>query len=118
MPWYLTRGKRTIKSGNLGGVGGVPDTFCDAYCDTKFIGFIDELTTKLYKVVNKVKDDMATLRDAANGRCANGAILAEITPPKETLGVKREYIIYLERYGPPTNGIFDPALLSSIKAEL
>lgn len=32
--------------------------------------------------------------------------------------IKYEYTIYLQRYGPPTRGIFDPIYLDLIRAEL
>lgn len=115
MPWYLTRGRRVIPSGNA--IGNM-DNMCDVYCNTKFIEFIDKITDKLYDVVDKVKNDMNKLECAANGRVSNGAILAEITPPKQTVGVKQEYLIYIQRYGPPKDGIFDESKLNAIKLEL
>jgi hypothetical protein len=32
--------------------------------------------------------------------------------------IRYEYLVYLQRYGPPINGIFDPIYLDLIRAEL
>ncbi len=41
---------------------------------------------------------------------------ADITIPP--VQAKMEYIIYLQRYGPPINGVFDSILLSVLRTEL
>jgi hypothetical protein len=46
-----------------------------------------------------------------------GAILAAIEV-KGSVIVRMEYIYYIQRYGPPINGIFDPIYLDLIRAEI
>ena len=46
-----------------------------------------------------------------------GAFLASIEI-KGDIVFKSEYFIYVMRYGPPVNGIFDPVYLELIRAEL
>ena len=43
--------------------------------------------------------------------------LVEITV-KANLSVKHVYYLYLQRYGPPINGIFDPDYIRLLQAEL
>jgi len=50
-------------------------------------------------------------------KTALGPVLATISISAQ-LTYKYEYAIYIRRYGPPLNGIFDPAYLELIKAEL
>jgi len=46
-----------------------------------------------------------------------GAILAAISV-KGHVVVKMEYVYYIQRYGPPINGIFDIIYLDLIRAEI
>lgn len=48
---------------------------------------------------------------------ALGPVLATISI-SAALTYRYEYAIYLRRYGPPMNGIFDPVYIDLIKAEL
>ena len=36
----------------------------------------------------------------------------------ERVSVKQEYIIYIKRYGPPFQGVFDPERLAIIRAQI
>jgi hypothetical protein len=48
---------------------------------------------------------------------ALGPVLASISI-SAPLTYRYEYAIYIRRYGPPLNGIFDPIYLTLIRAEL
>ena len=45
-----------------------------------------------------------------------GAILATIESTA-TVVVRIEYVIYIQRYGPPVDGVFDEELLNTIRTE-
>jgi hypothetical protein len=48
---------------------------------------------------------------------AKGAILAEIKVQGRVVA-KYEYVVYIQRYGPPNNGKFDPVYLERIRDEI
>jgi len=48
---------------------------------------------------------------------SRGALLANISI-QASLQFKSEYFIYILRYGPPVNGIFDPVYLELIRIEI
>jgi hypothetical protein len=121
MPLYLQRGKvdaRALSQSLIGAGINVQDDLCEAYCNTKFIDFIDQLASKLHDAMIVQRDLIDRLQDEANARVGQGAILASITVPPQTLGIKYEYIEYINRYGPPSNGEFDNNLLNAIRIEL
>jgi len=81
--------------------------------------FLQTLTDKLYDMALSLKQqfiDLADLRNNASQR-GRGAIIASIDT-QATVSVKMEYVYYIQRYGPPLNGIFDPIYLDLIRAEM
>ena len=70
-------------------------------------------------MTNALKQQFADLE--ANSRATQvagrGAFLASIEI-KGDITFNAEYYIYVMRYGPPVNGIFDPVYLELIRAEL
>ena len=92
--------------------------FCNAICSAKSLDFFDTLSNKLVLVTESLKSQFEDLKKAAYGRIRNGAVLASIIAPSPPIGVKYEYVEYVKRYGPPTNCIFDQALLFAIRLEL
>jgi hypothetical protein len=70
-------------------------------------------------MTTSLKQQFADLE--ANSRATQvagkGAFLASIEIKGEIV-FKSEYFIYVMRYGPPVNGIFDPVYLELIRAEL
>ena len=81
--------------------------------------FLQTLTDKLYDMALSLKQQFADLANFRNNNMqkGEGAIIAAITV-RATLTVKNEYPIYIQRYGPPINGIFDPIYLDLIRAEI
>jgi len=81
--------------------------------------FLQTLTDKLILMTTSLKQQFADLE--ANSRATQvagkGAFLASIEIKGEIV-FKSEYFIYVMRYGPPVNGIFDPVYLELIRAEL
>jgi hypothetical protein len=80
--------------------------------------FLETLTSKLVDMTESLKkqfeDLQANCQKPSNYR---GLTLVSIEV-KGSATIKYEYIIYLQRYGPPTNGQFDPIYLDLIRAEL
>ena len=60
--------------------------------------------------------DLANFKNNTLQR-GRGAIIASITVQAD-VSVKMEYVYYIQRYGPPINGIFDPIYLDLIRAEI
>lgn len=91
----------------------------DNCCCPSSTKFLSDLTNKLVAMTESLKQQFADLQ--ANCQTiptkAAGPIFAEINI-SATLKPKYEYLIYLQRYGPPTAGIFDPIYLDLIRAEL
>lgn len=72
----------------------------------KLLDMAEAIDKKIYDLENKVCSD---------GR---GIFFAKIDAPKQAVGVKMEYLEYIKRYGPPTDGIFDPVKLEALRVEL
>lgn len=69
-------------------------------------------------MTTSLKKQFADLKNAAQPTgTTRGTIIASITV-KGTVSFKQEYSIYLQRFGPPTDGVFDPLFLELIRAEL
>jgi hypothetical protein len=51
----------------------------------------------------------------ANQQMAKGVIIAEIAV-RANVNVRWEYVIYIQIYGPPARGQFDPVYLDQIRA--
>lgn len=111
MPRYLTR------PGNTAYVCNSSTDMCDAYCSAKTLSFFDILSDKLVLMAESINDQFEYLKKNIYVP-AEGAVLASITMKPPPLGVKLEYIEYIKRYGPPTDGIFNEGLLQSLRTEL
>ena len=79
--------------------------------------FLDTLTDKLIEMTKSLKQQFSELVKPRPANGARGVFLAEV-PVSATVNIKEEFIIYINRYGPPINGIFDPIYLDLIRAEL
>ena len=79
--------------------------------------FLETLTDKLIEMTNSLKTQFAELvRPPAPGG-SRGFFLATV-PLSAKVETKSEYLFYVRRYGPPTNGIFDPIYLDLIRSEI
>ena len=83
------------------------------------MNFLDTLTNKLLAMTESLQKQFdECVRPAQSGGGERGVYLAKIDTPKMVLGVKYEYILYIQRYGPPENGIFDETIIGKLRAEL
>jgi hypothetical protein len=92
------------------------NTMCIS-CPSTTLVFLQALTTKLIDMTNSLKLQFENLAALANSNKARGTIIASMTV-KGAIKFKREYAIYLQRFGPPLLGEFDPLYLELIRAEL
>jgi hypothetical protein len=108
MPSYLI-------PGNIGSSGG-SGCCCDSI-DVSSAVFFNNLATKLLDMSKAIEKRIS---DLSSRVCVptKGVKLIEISAPSMNIGVKYEYIEYIKRIGPPTNGIFDPVILEKIRKEL
>ena len=80
--------------------------------------FLESLTNKLIAMTTSLKQQFIDLKNNQKESTGPRAPRLVEIQVKTNISVKYEYIIYLKRYGPPVNGIFDPVYLSLIRAEL
>ena len=78
-------------------------------------GFLSTLADKLKGMVESLQKQFETLRNKVVSY-GEGAILATIESTA-TVVVRIEYVIYIQRYGPPIDGVFDEELLNTIRTE-
>ena len=77
--------------------------------------FLTTLADKLKAMVESLQKQFAELRTKAISR-GEGAILAGISA-SANVSVRIQYVIYIQRYGPPLDGVFDQELLDAIITE-
>jgi hypothetical protein len=108
----------TIQTGTNQGTVPITTSTNGCCCPSSTI-FLETLTEKLLLMAEALKIQFAELQSNSKGTAqqAKGAILAEITV-QGNIVAKYEYIIYIQRYGPPINGKFDPVYLERIRDEL
>lgn len=118
MPTYLLQSEISQLS-NFGNFNANNTNCCAPEACQSSLLFFNSLSGKMLDMVNTLKQQFAECAANANNTSnAKGFILAKIEAPRPVLGVKYEYIVYINRYGPPTDGIFDPVLLQQIRTEL
>lgn len=86
-------------------------------CPSTTIVFLQALTTKLIDMTTSLKRQFAELIANAKTPTQTGIVMVSTTV-QGNISVKREYMFYLQRFGPPVMGIFDPLYLELIRAEL
>lgn len=79
--------------------------------------FLETLTDKLIDMTTSLKTQFAELVRPPPVTVGRGFLIASVSV-SATVSVRREYLIYLDRYGPPIDGIFDPVYLDLIRAEI
>ena len=82
------------------------------------ISFFSKLSEKMLNMVTTLKKQFEECKANSKPSQAKGFFLASIDTPQMTLGVKQEYIEYIKRYGPPSDGIFDEVILARLRTEL
>ena len=104
----------SLSSGGSGS-GGSGSNNCCCPSSTKFL---EKLTTKLITMTTSLKQQFEDLKNNQKEFVGPQAPrLVEITV-KANISVKRVYYLYIQRYGPPINGIFDPDYIRLLQAEL
>lgn len=114
MPAYLTIGfsSGSLAYGNAACCGGSANIKC-----LSAINFLDTLTGKLLDMTVALQKQFNECK-ATTATQEAGFILASIDAPAMSIGIKYEYIVYIQRYGPPNDGIFDEAILAQLRTEL
>jgi hypothetical protein len=77
--------------------------------------FLSTLADKLKDMVQSLQVQFEELRNKVAVR-GEGAVLAGIASSAK-VDVQVQYVIYVQRYGPPVNGVFDAELLDEIIRE-
>ena len=81
--------------------------------------FLGTLTEKLKLMAESLKVQFAELKADTKGtlQAAKGAILSEIKV-QGGIVARYEYIVYIQQYGPPIAGKFDPVYLERIRNDI
>ena len=121
--YYITNTAGTLTStgiinnnGNGNGNGTDPKTsMCGCYCPSSTT-FLSTLTDKLLEMAQSLKEQFAALEANSYSTLqrAKGVIIAEITT-QGGITTKWEYVLYIQIYGPPVQGQFDPVYLELIR---
>jgi len=111
-----TSGLRNPALSSVTSLSGASSNGC---CCPSSTVFLQTLTDKLILMTNALKKQFADLEanSGATRVAGKGAFLASIDI-KGDITFNVEYFLYVMRYGPPVNGIFDPVYLELIRAEL
>jgi hypothetical protein len=110
MPRFLSSLRKSCNSYN-------PCNNNNDYCKDN-VRFFSLLAIKLKNMAISINNRINELKNNSCKTYSKAFIFAAVDVPKMTIGVKQEYIIYITRYGPPDNGIFDPDKLELLRAEL
>lgn len=68
-------------------------------------------------MAESLKNQFAYLEEHSNLQMSKGVLLASTTVSAR-VNIKYEYIVYIEIYGPPVNGLFDPVYLERIRKQI
>ena len=107
MPAYITK--------SVGGSNGMGAVCQDSSCNVKFF---NNLATKLLEMATAVNNRIEDIKRNCSSAPQSGFLLASIETPVMQLGIKYEYIEYIKRYGPPSDGKFDEDKLEELRIEL
>lgn len=110
MPSYITK--------KASGGGGACCTTNNTEACQSSISFFSKLSEKMLDMVNTLKKQFQECKDNAKPNQVKGFFLASVETPKMVIGVKMEYLEYIKRYGPPSDGRFEETLLEKLRVEL
>jgi hypothetical protein len=81
--------------------------------------FFYNLSNKLLDLSKSIETKMENLKNQCNNNTKHKGlcVLAQITTPSMNIGIKMEYAIYMQQYGPPKNGKWDQNILHLIRCE-
>jgi hypothetical protein len=119
MPTYLLQSEisQLNNFGNFSGNSTASACCAPEACQSSLL-FFNALSGKMLDMVSTLKQQFAECAANATNTVASGFFLVKISTKSGTLGVKLEYVEYIKRYGPPTDGIFDETLLQQLRDEL
>lgn len=100
--------------GGAGSGSGAGGANCCCPSSTKFL---ETLTDKLIAMTQSLKQQFKDCMATPSANKGRGIILVNIEVNAK-VRFKYEYVLYVQRYGPPVNGIFDPVYLDLIRAEI
>jgi hypothetical protein len=109
MPQYITKGNNSYN-------GNCCTTSSDS-CQSS-VTFFSTLSQKMLEMVDTLQKQFQECKENAKPTEVKGFFLASIDAPTSLIGVKYEYLEYINRYGPPKDGIFDEILLAKLRSEL
>lgn len=85
--------------------------------DIDTVDFIGKMTEKLITMIHVIDKRIEDARQENTAPTqVSGFGYAEI--PQIKVQIKQEYIVYICKYGPPTDGIFNMTLLNDIREKL
>jgi hypothetical protein len=82
--------------------------------------FFETLVNKLEEMVISLKVQFSELKTVIppSNRPNKALVIAEATVSAVPFIVRQEYMLYMQRFGPPQSGIFDETLLAGLRKEL
>lgn len=95
------------------------DCCCDGSIDKNSALFFNQLASKLLEMSESIEARIETIKKNCNSSGqSSGFLFASIDTPQMSISVGGEYVVYVQRHGPPVNGKFDSCKLDAIRKEL
>lgn len=92
---------------------------CDGSIDKSSAGFFHDLASKILQMAESVDARIEDIRKKCNdSQQARGFLFASVDTPNMNISIGAEYVIYIQRFGPPQLGKFDQDKLAEIRAEI
>lgn len=108
-----------LSSGPMGMTAARSNCCCDdSSIDRNSAIFFHNLANKLLEMSQSFEDRIEKIKKDCGNRQANGFLFASIDTPSMQISVGAEYILYVQRYGPPPKGKFCPEKLKLLRQEL
>lgn len=107
-----------LSSGPMGMMAARSCCCDDSSIDRNSALFFNNLANKLLEMSQAFEDRIEKLKNDCGKTQANGFLFASIETPAMQISVGGEYVIYVQRFGPPPLGKFDPVKLDAIRAEI
>jgi hypothetical protein len=111
MPSYLSSGRLGLMNRS----GGCCD---DNSIDRNSAIFFNNLASKLLEMTHSFEKRIEDIKKNCGGQSARGFLFASIDTPQMNISIGSEYVIYVQRFGPPEKGKFDKCKLDIIRKEL
>lgn len=86
--------------------------------DVHTVSFISSVATKLLDLTKAIDLRIDTIKKNCKATTQEQFVFASIDTPNMNISVGAEYVIYVQRFGPPRLGKFDQDKLAEIRAEI